>query len=425
VPRSAAVASVKMAPGEFTRQVAADLRHLYEPSGLARSVLPELLLPPDASPERRTRQLRALLLETLESLNPGPKVPFRSLAARSYQALHLHYVEGHTIEDVGRLLAISLRQAYRDVRKGEADLATLLWQRRQNSSPARAAQAQSSGNALRQEVRRLPLRPVDLSLQQALSQAAEPLAPLANGACVRLSLRLAEDRQVRADPDNLRQCLTALLSCAVQACGTGPAEVSATLLPEADRPGGASLRLTSRPLRPGGLAALANLLAVVRTLAEAVGDVEIHSSPDEQQAYLQLRLPPSFPATLMVVDDNEGLPELFRRYLSESGYAVLGVTDASEGLRLARERPPRMIVLDILMPGMDGWALLAQLKANPVTAHVPVIVCSVFDDPELARSLGAAACVTKPVSQATLLRVLREVGHDDTESVDRDQLSPG
>ena len=117
----------------------------------------------------------------------------------------------------------------------------------------------------------------------------------------------------------------------------------------------------------------------------------------------------SRPDTVMVIDDNEGLPALFSRYLGESGYTVVGVQNADEGLLLARERPPSAIVLDIIMPGTDGWAVLAQLKADPVTAGVPVIVCSVFNDPGLAGSLGAAACLCKPVSQATLLRVLAEV----------------
>ncbi|MHB0878976.1 MAG: ATP-binding response regulator [Anaerolineae bacterium] len=398
-------------PPEFVAQVTEALRHLYEPSALVRSPLAARLLPPDPSADRRARLLRALLLETVESLNPGPRVPFRSLSARSYQALHLHYVQGHTVEDVGRLLALSLRQAYRDIRKGESDLATLLWQRRQPEPQARQPGLESSPNrTVQQEVERLPLHPADVSLLRAIEQAAEPLAVLAARAGVDLSVRLPGDYSVRVDLDALRQCLTAFLSCAVQACEPGRGQIAVTAAAGTGRDTTVTVDLVSRPLRAGGLEGLVHLVTLAHTLADALGGVVDDDTAGRSEAHWRLRLPLSRPNSVMVIDDNEGMPALFRRYLSDSGYTVVGVQNAHEGLLLAQERPPSAIVLDIIMPGTDGWAVLAQLKANPVTADVPVIVCSVFNDPGLAGSLGAAACLCKPVSQATLLRVLDEVG---------------
>jgi len=394
------------APPEFVSQVTEALRLLYDPSGLARSPLGAVLLPPDLSAERRARSLRTLLLETIESLNPGPKVPFRSLAARSYQALHLHYVQGHTVEDVGHLLALSLRQAYRDVRKGEADLAALLWQNRRPAvkAPEPPPVAGPAG-AIRQEVERLPLRPSLVSLRGVLEQAAGPLEPLANRSGVVLSLQLCEDHLIRTDADALRQCLTALLSCAVQACEPGSGRVTATT---AATPAEAavSLCLTSRPPRTQSSRGLTQLLSVAQALAAALGGARVDSAGDDRETRWWLRLPVGNPDVVMVIDDNAGLPELFRRYLSETDYTVVGVQSPAEGLALVQQRPPWAIVLDIIMPGTDGWALLAQLKADPTTASVPVIVCSVFDDPELASSLGAAACLSKPVSQAALVGTL-------------------
>lgn len=387
-------------PAKFTGQVAEALRRLYDPSGLLRSPLLEWLIPPDSSPERRSRALRALLLETIESLNPGPKVSFRSLSARSYQAIRLHYVDGHTVAEVSRLLALSLRQAYRDIRRGEADIAMLLWQRRLHRDEEALP---SPSQALRQEIERLPLSPTSVSLRQALREAGESVISLAQSAGIALSLELADDFTVRADPTGLRQCLTAVLSYAVQ-LGAGQIGVSAGREGEV-----VLLQVRCSAIVGERLGQLASLLATARTLAEAIG-AELHSWSDGRQAHLCLRLPSAGPATIIVIDDNEGLPQLFQRYLSESNCDVLGATDAAEGLRLAQECPATAIVLDILMPGTDGWALLAQLKANPAIASVPVIVCSVFNDPGLARSLGAAAFISKPVSQASLLQALADLG---------------
>jgi CheY-like chemotaxis protein len=424
-------------PPGFVSQVGEALRHLYDPSALVRSPLADLLgisagTDQRQAADRRSQRLRALLLETIESLNPGPGISFRSLSARSYQALHLHYVEGHTVEEVGRLLSLSLRQAYRDIRKGESDLATLLWERclaeerrsELSTAPALAGFASASrqfvsdqGAVLREEIERLPSYPVNTSLQQALDQAAESLLALAGRVGVSLSLQLEQDCLVRADPSALRQCLTAMLSCAVQSCkraepGDRPG-CSAQVVALADRRPSqgrsVELRLSCRPVGQAALSGQGNLLSLARTLASALGGAEFAATVEGGEVQLRLRLQAALTPMLMVIDDNEGLPELFRRYLSDSDWSVVGVADASEGLRLAKEHPPSAIVLDILMPVIDGWALLSQLKSDPLTADVPVIVCSVFNDPELALSLGAAMCIPKPVSQSTLLAALRRV----------------
>lgn len=109
---------------------------------------------------------------------------------------------------------------------------------------------------------------------------------------------------------------------------------------------------------------------------------------------------------LLVIDDNEGIAIAFRAYLAGYPYAVVGATTGTEALQLASQLDPLAITLDILMPSPDGWEILQALKTDPQTESIPVIICSVLDDPELARSLGAAAYLRKPVSQADLLCAL-------------------
>jgi CheY-like chemotaxis protein len=120
-----------------------------------------------------------------------------------------------------------------------------------------------------------------------------------------------------------------------------------------------------------------------------------------------------FPAdsqrVLLVVEDNEAVIRAFRRYLAGYNYQVIGATTGAEALRLAREASPAVITLDVMMPNQDGWEILQLLKNDPTTQHIPVIICSVLEDPELAHSLGAIAYLRKPVTQADLLSALNNL----------------
>ena len=78
-----------------------------------------------------------------------------------------------------------------------------------------------------------------------------------------------------------------------------------------------------------------------------------------------------------------------------------------QALEIAGRQQPRLIILDVMMPHQDGWEILGALQENPVTATLPVIVCSVLKEAELALALGACDYITKPVSQTQLLTVLQ------------------
>src|SRR5262249_48611498 len=87
--------------------------------------------------------------------------------------------------------------------------------------------------------------------------------------------------------------------------------------------------------------------------------------------------------------------------------AVVAAASGEEGLRLARELHPAVVTLDVLMPGLDGWAVLATLKGDPATADIPVIMLTMLDDRDLGYSLGAADYLVKPIERARLLAAVR------------------
>ena len=111
-----------------------------------------------------------------------------------------------------------------------------------------------------------------------------------------------------------------------------------------------------------------------------------------------------------MIDDDAAVRDLLQRPLAREGFRVLPAAGGEEGLRLARAARPDAITLDVLMPGMDGWAVLAALKADPALADVPVVMLTIADDRALGFSLGAVEYLTKPVDRARLLRVLRRYG---------------
>ncbi|HZN64414.1 MAG TPA: response regulator [Tepidisphaeraceae bacterium] len=118
------------------------------------------------------------------------------------------------------------------------------------------------------------------------------------------------------------------------------------------------------------------------------------------------------PGAVLVVDDDPDARELMRRILSREGYRVVVAPDGKEGLRLAKEVRPCAITLDVLMPTMDGWAVLTALKGDPELAGIPVIMVTITSDKTLAYALGAKDFLTKPLERDRLLSVLRKLDFD-------------
>jgi CheY-like chemotaxis protein len=113
--------------------------------------------------------------------------------------------------------------------------------------------------------------------------------------------------------------------------------------------------------------------------------------------------------TTLVIDDNADTQQLFRRYLTGSRYHLAGATDGQHGLALVQELAPQVILLDVMMPHEDGWTILARLREDPQSRHIPVIICTILPQEALARVLGAAHFLRKPVSRSQLLAALDQV----------------
>jgi CheY-like chemotaxis protein len=97
---------------------------------------------------------------------------------------------------------------------------------------------------------------------------------------------------------------------------------------------------------------------------------------------------------------------LFERYLNNLGYTFVGSPNPEEAIDLASKYSPCLILLDVMLPGVDGWELLARLREHPGVRRIPVVVSTILPQEQLALALGAADFVRKPISQARLLALL-------------------
>ena len=164
-------------------------------------------------------------------------------------------------------------------------------------------------------------------------------------------------------------------------------------------------------------------LALSRAFAQLLGgDISVTSVPGQGTCFT-LRLPAgeeiaAAPArrnteaegdVVLVIDDEAAQREIMTRFLERRGYVVRSAANGREGLELAVSTRPKVILLDVMMPEMDGWSVLAALKHNPATALIPVVMISFVADPGISEALGAAEALSKPVDWAKLETTLEQL----------------
>jgi len=159
-------------------------------------------------------------------------------------------------------------------------------------------------------------------------------------------------------------------------------------------------------------------LAITRKLARMMGgDVTVNSEPGKGSVFT-VRLP-SDEATgptqesraqgsdcVLVVDDDATARELIAEHLKAEGLPVVTAASGLEGLKLAKHLRPIAITLDVMMPDLDGWSVLAALRQDTELADIPVIMVTILDEQRRAASLGAAGYLTKPIDRDRLRRIM-------------------
>jgi signal transduction histidine kinase/CheY-like chemotaxis protein len=121
--------------------------------------------------------------------------------------------------------------------------------------------------------------------------------------------------------------------------------------------------------------------------------------------------------TVLVVDDDPAVHEVLTPTLARKGYRVIHARDGAEALDIVRKTPPDVVTLDVMMPNVDGWAVLAAMKSDPALAHIPVIMLTIVDDRNLGWSLGASEYMTKPIDRERLVTLVGRFTRRNADAV--------
>jgi PAS domain S-box-containing protein len=296
---------------------------------------------------------------------------------------------------------------------------------------------------------RMEVHPVTLQLEALVDTCLRTVEPMIKSEHLRLVKAIEADLPpLITDQDRLKQILVNLLSNAVKFTAEGSVTVTArsqdgvVALAVADTGIGIpadKLELIFEEFRQvdssiartyGGTGLglpisrrLARLLGADLTVQSTVGvgstfTVTIPLGTDPAPPALcstrlptceKLANPLDTDKVVLAIDDDPDVIYLLHENLAEAGYRVVGALSGREGLQKARELRPLAITLDILMPHQDGWQVLYELKAEPVTRAIPVIVLSIVDNKALGYRLGACDYLIKPFDRETILTALAHV----------------
>jgi signal transduction histidine kinase/CheY-like chemotaxis protein len=306
---------------------------------------------------------------------------------------------------------------------------------------------------------RLELAKASVDIGSAVAASIGGLRPLADRKNQRLESSVAPSIVIEADPGRLRQILYNLLSNAIKYTpdhGTISVVVTRTggevRIAVSDTGVGIAsadhdrvfeeFRQVGDPTQHQSGTGLG--LALTRRLVEAHGGrIELDSElgrgstfvvglPDRlpELASVDLELKPSNGVgvrggrSVLIIEDEPSSARLVQTYLVDAGYEVQLAPDGETGLALAMAHPPAAIVLDVLLPGMDGWEVLRRLKSDQTLRDIPVIIATVVDERGVGLALGAVDYLVKPIDPAALLqRIRRHTSMLDSGSQTRSVLA--
>jgi CheY-like chemotaxis protein len=402
---------------QFVRYLRSALHHLYDPDELRRSPLVDLLGVAHAFDTASA--LQRLLTDGIEAVKPAADEPARSRAWRMYETLIYHYVRGWDRAAVADQLAISDRQFRREQRAAIEVLAAHLWQRhavegRVGDSQSRRPEAPAgSAPPVSDDLAWLTGAAPDefAGLNEVMDAVLSLVRPLARRWNVAVRAELASSLPALAVPRVvLKNALLTLFAYIIPRAAGAQVSVSATTSPV-----GVELEIVG-----AGLNAAAETLPDRASLDMARQILDVYrctltfaSARDSFGA--RLLLPTHETVTVLVIDDNAHAIQLLRRYASGTCYAIIGAREPATALGLVERHRPRVIVLDVMMPDVDGWEVFGQLRQHSLASQIPVVICTILPQAALAGALGAGAYLQKPVTRQAFLAALDRLAPSPTE----------
>jgi CheY-like chemotaxis protein len=405
------IKTVMLTKQEFIKQLRHDLIYLYDPYHLQRS--PFVGLFDITSQPDPFSVLHNILTKTVESLKPADDAPY-SHAWEIYEPLFYRYIEQLSPQEVADQLAISPRQLRRKQRDALIVLADIFWKQYHIGEKL----GQNEGNEIIHEQSRRNSTSIDKELawlkdsSQISSVKMDEIIPilqkitqkLVDQHAVHLNIVMPEDLPyLLIHPVALRQILLNILSVAVPHASGG--EVCILIKPlRRDVQIQIKTRKSPPCLKPIQNGDSSNLITAQR-LAKLTG-YRLLLSTNAAAFNAVLTIATREEIHVLVIDDNTDTLQMLKRYTVGTRYHLLTTHDPNTVLDLANKYSPEIIVLDIMMPQMDGWQVLEQLRQNHATSNARIIVCSILGQSDFAIFMGADAALSKPVTPQAFLAAL-------------------
>lgn len=388
------------------------LTHLYDPAYRPPELLGRVL---GREGHEGLEGFQEAMIRAVADLEPAPNVPSTARSRRLYGLLSCHYVQDLTQEETAERLGISPRHLRRELPEAVHALALRLWEESgvrgsvrgelglERKTPGLEPATAEGGptewrSQVRQELASLhdsaPGRVADVG--ETVSGVVYLARALTAGRSIDLEVQRVQPALLAAiHPSVLRQVLITAVRWLTQHMGSGQITLSA------GRVGGnVTITISGHPISRD---TAPNEALMREILAAQDGTLEVSTDDDRVSFHVGL---PSVEQVVLVVDDNPDMLHLYKRYVVGTPYHIVHTAQGQSAFKAIEASTPDIIVLDVMLPDLDGWELLGNLREHPTTRSIPIIVCSVIREQDLALALGATLYLSKPVQRQQFIQAL-------------------
>lgn len=401
---------------DFELQLNHVLQHLYDPSLHQVEPFWQVL---GLLPENGLDVLQTAIIQAVEDLRPSDHVPKTTRSWRMYGILYYRFISNLTQDEVASRLSITTRHLRREQTRAVQILALKFWENAHLPLSEKHQKEMESEEPFVESVETYQETPAipDQQLQNdlmALQESAPGIISDVNlviQSVISLGQRISSYKKIQINlaapflqlkaaihPSALRQVLWMIVRQAVEHPGI---EKISIMCKQANRK--AYIDLCFTPLFAHDELRMQKITEILEAENGA-----LHISSQAGQLVFEIELV-NVDRTVLVVDDNPDIVHLYQRYLIGTSYHLVHLAKGLEMTTSILENRPDIIILDIMLPDVDGWDLLTRLTENPDTQAIPVIICSVVNDPDLATALGARLALTKPVQRQQFIESLDQV----------------
>jgi CheY-like chemotaxis protein len=407
-----------MQPGHWKNLLIKEVRraliHLYDPAALRHSPLVSLFHLENSADIPSA--LREKLNHSIEALRPKTDIPPESNAWRLYNILYYRFTEQSSQSEVASDLALGIRQLRRQEKTALELLSDYLW----SENKIREEQAAEVFSITPDEKLladdRMPSRDEELDwldrntafeefdIQEILQDVRRKLNPIFVEQEVSVFVDVPTQLvSINGKSIAIRQALMNLLSVAAFFAYRGRIYIDINK-PEQKGFINLTIRAETRISRSIDNKKIEDLKIASRLIQLSRGELVFQQNPEENLSFsAEIVLTSSENIQVMALDDNVDTLELLKRYLAGTRYELYSTSNPSFFFSQIESEIPDILILDVMLPGIDGWEILGRLRENPKTQRVPVIISTILQQEQLAIVLGATEFIHKPINREKLL----------------------